>query len=107
MDAHSELAPPQSFTKRWLAKAEECGRRTTAHAKDVTARYKRHTRHFPRSNVGQHVRIQDPISHRWDKVMIIMDIGKSRDYEVHLAWGHVYWREGGDRCIWIILGTYV
>lgn len=52
----------------------------------------KHARPLPRLSVGQHVRIQDPASHRWDKVGVVMGCGRSRDYEIRLPSGRVWWR---------------
>lgn len=85
-------AHPHSFSEDWQAKAEDCDRRAAARAKDSTARYDQHAHPLPRMKIGQHVRIQNPTSHRWDKVGVIMGIGKLRTYEVRLPSGRVYWR---------------
>ena len=82
-------AHPQSFAEEWQTKAEDCDRRAATHAKDVTARYDKHAQPLPRIKIGQQVRIQDPVSHRWDKVGTIMGVGRSRTYKVHLPSGRV------------------
>ncbi|XP_050706734.1 uncharacterized protein LOC126992106 [Eriocheir sinensis] len=74
-------AHPHSFSEDWQAKAEDCDRRAAARAKDSTARYDQHAHPLPRLKIVQHVRIQDPTSHRWDKVGVIMGIGRLRTYE--------------------------
>nr|XP_027212148.1 uncharacterized protein K02A2.6-like [Penaeus vannamei] len=43
-------------------------------------------------SVGQRVRIQDHKSLRWDKVGVVMGCGRSRQYEVRLPSGRVWWR---------------
>ena len=85
-------AHPTSFSKEWQAKTEDCDRRAAARAKDVKTRYDQHANPLPRLSIGQQVRIQDPISHRWDKVGVVMGSGKSRDYEIRLPSGRVWWR---------------
>ncbi|XP_068216422.1 uncharacterized protein [Palaemon carinicauda] len=85
-------AHPQSFSEEWQAKSEDCDRRAAARAEQVKQQYDQHARPLPKLEIGQTVRIQDPISHRWEKVGVVMGFGKSRDYEVRLPSGRVWWR---------------
>ncbi|XP_045137205.1 uncharacterized protein LOC123519765 [Portunus trituberculatus] len=85
-------AHPKSFAKEWQAKAGEFDRRAAAHAAQVQAQYNSHACPLPRLSAGQTVWIQDLISHRWDKVGLVMGCGRSRDYEVRLPSGQVLWR---------------
>ncbi|KAK4303511.1 hypothetical protein Pmani_024480 [Petrolisthes manimaculis] len=77
---------------KWQAKAEDCDRRAAARAELVQEQYNQHARPLPRLRVGDTVRIQNPTSLRWDKVGVVMSCGRSRDYEVRLPSGRVYWR---------------
>ena len=86
-------AHPQSFSNEWQAKSEDCDQRAAARAEQVKLKYDQHARPLPRLSVGQTVRIQNPTSLRWDKVGIIMSRGKSREYEVRLSSGRVWWRK--------------
>jgi len=74
----------------WQEKTEDCDRHAAAH--EVKLQYDQHARPLPRLSVGQHVRIQDPASHRWDKVGVVMGCGRSRDYEIRLPSGRAWWR---------------
>lgn len=85
-------AYPQSFSQEWQARTEDCDRRAAAHAVDVKTRYNKHTHPLSRLSVGQQVCLQDPTSHHWDKVSVTMGTGSSRDYEVRLPSGRVWWR---------------
>ena len=85
-------AHPQSFTQEWQSRAEDCDRRAAARAEQVKRDYDQHARPLPKLSNGQTVRLQDPSSHLWDKVGIVVGRGKSRDYEVRLPSGRVYWR---------------
>ena len=85
-------AHASAFAEEWHSKAEECDRRAAARARDVEDRYNAHARPLPRLDVGAEVRIQDPTSKRWDKVGMIMGVGKSRDYHVKMPSGRVLWR---------------
>ena len=42
--------------------------------------------------VGTDVRLQDPVSKRWDKVGIVVGVGHKRDYHIKLPSGRVLWR---------------
>ncbi|XP_064098156.1 uncharacterized protein K02A2.6-like [Macrobrachium nipponense] len=77
-------AHPQSFTEDWQEKAHDCDRRAAARAAQVQRNYDAHARPLPRLNVGQHVRLQDPTSHRWDTIGIVMGGARSRKYEIRL-----------------------
>ena len=85
-------AHPQSFSAEWQAKNEDCDRRAAARTTEVQRQYDQHARPLPQLSVGQHVRVQDPTSHRWDKVGVVMGRGRSRDYELRLPSGRVWWR---------------
>ncbi|XP_064100911.1 uncharacterized protein K02A2.6-like [Macrobrachium nipponense] len=82
-------AHPQSFTEDWQEKAHDCDHRAAARAAQVQRNYDAHARPLPRLNVGQHVRLQDPTSHRWDTVGIVMGGARSREYEIRLPSGRV------------------
>ncbi|XP_068232095.1 uncharacterized protein [Palaemon carinicauda] len=82
-------AHPQSFMECWQERAHDCDRRVAARAAQVKRNYNAHARPLPRLNVGQHVRLQDPTSHRWDKIGIIMGGTRSREYEIRLPSGGV------------------
>ena len=85
-------AHPESFSEEWQAKSEDCDRRAAARAQQIKSQYDQHARPLSRLSIGQTVRIQDPISHRWNKVGVVMSCGRSRDYEVRLPSGRVWWR---------------
>ncbi|KAK4324395.1 hypothetical protein Pmani_004955 [Petrolisthes manimaculis] len=68
----------------WQKKTEDCDRRAAARDKNDKERYDQHARPLPKFSTDQQVRIQDPTTHRWDKVGVVMGLGKSRDYEVRL-----------------------
>ncbi|XP_076037654.1 uncharacterized protein LOC143023062 [Oratosquilla oratoria] len=85
-------AHPDAFSTEWQTKAEECDRRAATQAKDAAARYDSHARELSRLYIGQHVRLQDPKTHRWDKVGIVMRVGKARTYEIRTTSGRVLQR---------------
>ena len=85
-------AHPLSFSDEWQTKTEECDCHAAAHTDQVTSQYDSHARPLPKLTIGQRVRIQDPTSRRWDKVGIVMGRNRTRQYEVRLPSGRVWWR---------------
>lgn len=85
-------AHPQSFSKEWQEKTEDCDRRAAARTKEDKERYDQQAHPLPMLTIGQQVRIQDPTTHRWDKVGVVMGLSRSRDDEVRLPSGRVWWR---------------
>ncbi|XP_045120347.1 uncharacterized protein LOC123509838 [Portunus trituberculatus] len=84
-------AHPESFSADWQTKTEECDRRAAARAEQVQAHYDQHARPLPKLCIGATVRIQDPVSLRWDKVGVVMGCSRNREYDVRLPSGRV-WR---------------
>ena len=82
----------QSFASRWQKTADEqdasCRQ---AHARNEE-RYNRQSRPLPQRCIGTQVRLQNPITKKWDRVGVIIGIGRHRDYHVKLRSGRVYWR---------------
>ena len=85
-------AHPDAFSREWQCRAEDCDRRAAAHAESAAVQYDSQARELSKLSVGQHVRIQDPKTQRWDKVGIVMGVGRARTYEVRVPSGRVYWR---------------
>ncbi|XP_068213280.1 uncharacterized protein [Palaemon carinicauda] len=85
-------AHPKASSKEWQVKTEDCDRHAADRYEQVKTQYDQHAHSLPKLSVGQQVRIQDPTSHRWDKVGIVMGHGKSRDYQIRLPSGRVWWR---------------
>lgn len=87
-------AHPASFIKEWQERDEDVDRRAATRADQVTALYDSHARSLPSLSVGVHVRIQNPDTRRWDKVGVVMgrSTNRTRDYEVKLPSGRVWWR---------------
>ena len=54
--------------------------------------YNAHARPLAPIPAGTAVRIQDPISKRWDRRGVVVLIGNRRDYRVKMQSGRVYWR---------------
>ncbi|KAK4313075.1 hypothetical protein Pmani_015544 [Petrolisthes manimaculis] len=54
--------------------------------------YDAHARPLPPLDLGTTVRVQHPVTKRWDTVGTVMGIGRSRDYHVRTPSGRVLWR---------------
>lgn len=81
-----------AFDQVWQQQADDYDRRIAAHADAIKAGYDSHARPLPPLKLEDYVRIQDPVSKRWDKTGVVMGIGKSRDYHVRLPSGRILWR---------------
>ena len=42
--------------------------------------------------IADEVRVQDPLSKRWDRIGVVVGIGRHRDYHIKMPNGRVYWR---------------
>ena len=84
-------AHPASFLQEWQARTEDCDRRAAARADQVHSHFDQHAHTLPMLSFGQCVRIQDPTSHHWDKVKVVMGHSGPREYQVRLSSGRV-WR---------------
>lgn len=81
-----------AFAKEWQARAESCDRRAATRAQDARTRYDERARPLRPLEIGAEVRVQDPGTKRWDKLGTVMGVGKSRDYQIRLPSGRVWWR---------------
>ncbi|KAG7155102.1 pol Retrovirus-related Pol polyprotein from transposon-like 4 [Homarus americanus] len=85
-------AHAKAFAKEWQTRAESCDRRAATRAQDTKARNDDRARPLQPLEIGALVRVQDPTTTRWDKVGIVMGVGRSRDYKVRMPSGCVWWR---------------
>ena len=76
----------------WQERTEECDRRAAARTDAVKVRWDARALPLPRLGVGTYARIQDPVTKRWDKVAMVMGIGRTRDYLLRTPSGRVLWR---------------
>lgn len=85
-------AHAKAFTKKWHTQAEMYDRRAADRYADAKTRYNEHARPLPKLLIGSHVRVQDPVSKRWDTVGVVMGVGRSRDYNIKMPSGRILWR---------------
>ena len=72
--------------------------------KEAEERYNLGAKDLNVLKIGTHVVLQNPISKRWDKVGIIVAIGRNRDYFVKHESRRVYWRN--KRCLRIFKPSF-
>ena len=78
----------KSFAKEWQQTADDYDARCSQSHAHVEQRYNEHSHALPPLRLSTHVRVQNPISKRWDRQGIIIGI----NYHVKLPSGRVYWR---------------
>ena len=80
-----------AFSDKWQKTANEYdARRSRAHAQHEQ-RDNEHSRSLQPLRIGADVRMQHTITKKWDRVGVIIGIGRHRDYHVKLPSGRVYW----------------
>ena len=87
-------AHAKSFAPEWQKSAVECDRKAAVKTQAAIKPYNTHSKPLPPVQLGTFVRIQDPVSKRWEKVSIVMGQGQTCDYLVKTAAGGVLWRNG-------------
>ena len=66
--------------------------RQTAIDAEVKFRYDEHARPLAPLPLGTHVRVREPKTKLWDKVGVVVSIGRYRSYRIKFASGSVLWR---------------
>jgi hypothetical protein len=82
----------RSFSKEWLVPMEEHDERMARASAKAAERYDASSKTLPPLQIGDHVRIQNMVSRRWDRTGVIVHVGRSRDYEIKLPSGRTWWR---------------
>ena len=80
-------AHPNSFRPEWQPNAEECEQRATQRDFDVQYRYNTRARQLPVLPLHQRVRLQDPVSKRWDQTGTVEGQPRPRQYDIRLPSG--------------------
>ena len=81
-----------SFDPKWTTISDIADSRQAELNEKAHAYYNASARDLKPLRVGTPVRIQDPISKRWDRVGDIVGVGQNRDYRVKLPSGRTWWR---------------
>jgi hypothetical protein len=80
-----------SFATRWKKVMEATDRQAELYA-DIKFRYDEHARPLGPLSGGAAVRVRDQKSKLWDKVGVIVAIGRYRSYHIKFTSGSVLWR---------------
>ncbi|XP_043236499.1 uncharacterized protein K02A2.6-like [Amphibalanus amphitrite] len=81
-----------TFAVQWQQHADECDSKAAKVLNQAQRHYNSSAHTLPSMKIGVHVRIQDPISKRWDKLGTIVGVGYHRDYLVKTPSDRVLWR---------------
>ena len=82
----------RSFAPEWQTSAERCDQKRAENREQTEGTYNRSARPLPPLKIADEVRLQDPISKRWDRIGVVVGIGRHRDYHIKVPSGRVYWR---------------
>ena len=81
-----------TFAAEWQKQAEECDSKAETSLHRAEQHYNASAHPLEPLQVGDHVRLQNPVSKRWDKLGTVVGIGYHRDYLVKTPSGRVAWR---------------
>ena len=80
-------AHPEAFKPEWQPDTEECDRRAAQLNEESQARYNKRARPLPVLSIDQSVRIQDPVSKKWNRTGKVVARPRPRQYDVCLSNG--------------------
>jgi hypothetical protein len=80
-----------AYAPHWRSAMEGRDRQTAIDA-EVKFRYDEHARPLAPLSLGTHVRVREPKTKLWDKVGVVVSIGRYRSYRIKFASGSVLWR---------------
>ena len=81
-----------AFAPEWQQRADECDAKVARDRLQREQHYNASANTLTPLKIGTDIRLQDPVSKRWDKVGVIVGVGYKRDYHVKLPSGRVMWR---------------
>ena len=82
----------RSFAKEWQTSEEICDKRAAEQRAQIEEQYNKSAKSLTPVKIGTSVRLQGPVTGRWDKVGVVVGVGRHRDYHVKLPSGRVLWR---------------
>ena len=82
----------RSFAPEWQSSAAQCDRKKADIRRKTEETYNRSAALLPPLMIADEVRVQDPLSKRWDRIGVVVGIGRHRDYHIKMPSGRVYWR---------------
>ena len=80
------------FDQKWHQIAQDQDLETMKLWENEKIQFDHHAKDLPKLATGDNVRIQDAISKKWDRIGIIITVGKFRDYSIKLPSGRLMWR---------------
>ena len=81
-----------TFAAEWQQQAEECDSKAARLLQGAQQHYNASAHALTTLKIGALVRLQDPVSRRWDKCGTIVGVGYHRDYLIKTPSGRVMWR---------------
>ena len=82
----------RSFAPEWQAAAADCDAKAAEVQNGTENYYNLRSKSLPPLKIGTQVRLQDPVSKKWDRVGTIVGVGSWRDFHVKMPGGAVFWR---------------
>lgn len=79
----------RAFAPEWQAADEDCDAKLSAGRERAERHYNRSSRVLPPLRIGTSVRIQDRDSGRWNKLGVVVGIGRHRDYYIKVPSGRL------------------
>ncbi|XP_045118183.1 uncharacterized protein K02A2.6-like [Portunus trituberculatus] len=82
----------RSYAPEWQRAADECDLRAERLRNQAKQRHDTTARELLRLHLGGYVDVQDHVSGQWNKVGVIVGVGRRRDYLVKMNSGRILWR---------------
>ena len=82
----------KAYARKWQDVMDRCEMAAGEEKRKAKQRYDGRSKELKPMENGSHVRVQNPMTKRWDKRGVIIHVGQHRDYRVKLLSGRVYWR---------------
>lgn len=82
----------RSFAPEWQRAADVCDAKASLLRRQAKERHDATARTLTVLRIGSYVDVQDHVSGRWDRMGVIVGVGKRRDYLVKMGSGRTLWR---------------
>lgn len=82
----------RAYAPEWQRAADECDLRAERLRNQAKQRHDTTARELPRLHLGGYADVQDHVSGQWNKVGVIVGVGRRRDYLVKMGSGRILWR---------------
>ena len=81
-----------SYAQQWQRAADVCDAKAEHLRRQAKLRHDASARTLPPLHLGGHVDVQDHATGLWDRVGVIVGVGRRRDYLIKMGSGRVMWR---------------